>query len=187
MLRFPNTEYYGIVVILGAVFIAVFSIVASYRFARIQSWLHPEQLDPGSQILQGMYAIASGGFLGKGLGESIQKLGYIPEVHTDMIFTVICEELGIAGAILVIAVFLMVLWRLYTIASNAPDLFGGLIATGIFTHIALQLILNIAVVTNSIPATGIPLPFISYGGSSLLVLMSEMGLALSVSRYTEAT
>ena len=101
-----------------------------------------------------------------------------------MIFSVICEELGIFGAIMVIAVFLMLLWRLLHIAVNAPDMFGGLIATGVLTHIALQVLLNIAVVTGSIPATGIPFPFISYGGSSLTVLLIEMGIALSVSKYT---
>lgn len=129
-------------------------------------------------------ALCSGGWFGKGLGNSVQKMGYIPEVQTDMIFTVICEELGIFGAIMVIAVFLMLLWRLLHIAVNAPDMFGGLIATGVLTHIALQVLLNIAVVTGTIPATGIPFPFISYGGSSLTVLLIEMGIALSVSKYT---
>ncbi|MCR5766868.1 MAG: putative lipid II flippase FtsW [Lachnospiraceae bacterium] len=161
-----------------------FVMFAGYRAERIENWLHPENLESGSQILGGLYAIASGGLWGKGLGESIQKLGYIPEVHTDMIFTVICEELGIFGAILVIATVLFMLWRLMLIAINAPDLYGSLIATGVLAHIALQVLLNIAVVTNSIPATGIPFPFISYGGSSLLVIMAEMGIALSISNYT---
>ncbi len=161
-----------------------FIMFAGYRAERIENWLHPENLESGSQILGGLYAIASGGLWGKGLGESIQKLGYIPEVHTDMIFTVICEELGIFGAILVIAAVLFMLWRLMLIAINAPDLYGSLIATGVLAHIALQVLLNIAVVTNSIPATGIPFPFISYGGSSLLVIMAEMGIALSISNYT---
>lgn len=179
-----NKLYYVYVVLLGAVFVAAFILNAGYRSNRIIAWLYPDSLESGSQILQGLYAIASGGLFGKGLGESIQKLGYIPEVHTDMIFTVICEELGIVGAILVIAVYLMLLWRLFHIAFNAPDMFGGLIATGVFAHIALQVLINIAVVTNTIPATGMPLPFISYGGSSLLILMCEMGVVLSVSRCT---
>lgn len=171
----------GIAMVAGA---ALFVALEGYRGERITNWLHPENLESGSQILQGLYAIASGGLWGKGLGESIQKLGYIPEVHTDMIFTVICEELGIFGAIAVIALFLMLIWRLFLIATYASDLFGGLIATGVMMHIALQVMINIAVVTASIPATGIPLPFISYGGSSLTVLMVEMGIALSVSKYT---
>ena len=176
--------YFVIVIILMIAFLAVFVFAAGYRSERIDTWLHPEDVDPSSQIVQGLYAIASGGLWGKGLGHSIQKMGFITEVHTDMIFTVICEELGIFGAIMVIAVFLMLLWRLLHIAVNAPDMFGGLIATGVLTHIALQVLLNIAVVTGSIPATGIPFPFISYGGSSLTVLLIEMGIALSVSKYT---
>ena len=176
--------YFVIVLAMMAVFLVFFVFVADYRASRIESWLHPETVDPGSQITQGLYAIASGGLWGKGLGESIQKLGRINEVHTDMIFTVICEELGIIGAIMVLAVFLMLLWRLLLIAVNAPDMFGGLVATGVLTHIAAQVLLNIAVVTSTIPATGIPFPFISYGGSSLTVLMTEMGIALSVSKYT---
>ncbi|MCR5331388.1 MAG: putative lipid II flippase FtsW [Lachnospiraceae bacterium] len=176
--------YYIWVVLLLIAAAVPFVVFAGYRAERIQNWLHPENLESGSQILGGLYAIASGGLWGKGLGESIEKLGYIPEVHTDMIFTIICEELGIFGAILVIATVLFMLWRLMLIAINAPDLYGGLIATGVLAHIALQVMLNIAVVTNSIPATGIPFPFISYGGSSLMVIMIEMGIALSVSNYT---
>ena len=176
--------YFAIVVLLMIGFVVAFVFLADYRGSRINDWLHPEQVDPSSQIVQGLYAIASGGLWGKGLGHSIQKMGFITEVHTDMIFTVICEELGIFGAIMVIAVFLMLLWRLLHIAVNAPDMFGGLIATGVLTHIALQVLLNIAVVTGSIPATGIPFPFVSYGGSSLTVLLIEMGIALSVSKYT---
>ena len=135
--------------------------------------------------MQGLYAIASGGFLGKGLGNSVQKLGFIPESHNDMIFSVICEELGLVGAIAIILLYLLLLWRLYVIASNAPDLFGSLVVTGIMAHIAVQVILNIAVVTNTIPATGVSLPFVSYGGSALLFLLAEMGLALGISARSE--
>lgn len=178
-------RFYYIPVIVGMAGLAAVALFGTeYRRERFFIWLNNENVDPGSQITQGLYAIASGGLWGKGLGQSSQKLGYIPEVHTDMIFTIICEELGIFGAILVIAVFLMLLWRLLHIAVNAPDLYGGLIATGVMVHIATQFLINIAVVTRTIPATGIPLPFISYGGSSLMVLMMEMGLALSVSKYT---
>lgn len=163
----------------AAAFIAIFGV--SYRSQRIEIWKDVENHPKGYQILQGLYAIASGGLFGKGLGQSMQKLGFIPEAHNDMIFSVICEELGMFGAIAVLLLFLLLLWRMFTIAINAPDLYGGLIATGVFTHIAVQVLINVAVVTNTIPATGIPLPFISYGGSSLMVLLVEMGLVLSVS------
>ena len=176
--------YFWVMLILAGAAVP-FVAFAGYRAERIQNWLHPEKLESGSQILGGLYAIASGGFWGKGLGESIQKLGYIPEVHTDMVFTIICEELGIFGSILVIATVLFILWRLMLIAINAPDLYGSLIATGVLAHIALQVLLNIAVVTNSIPATGIPFPFISYGGSSLTSFLIEMGLVLGVSNKIE--
>ncbi len=135
--------------------------------------------------MQGLYAIASGGLFGKGLGQGVQKLGYIPEAHNDMIFSTICEELGLVGAFAVLFLFVLLLWRIFIIAINAPDLFGSLIATGVMAHIAVQVLINVAVVTNTIPSTGIPLPFISYGGSSLLVLMMEMGIVLSVSDRIE--
>ena len=152
-----------------------------YRFDRIRIWLNVETEPKGYQILQGLYAIASGGIFGKGLGESMQKLGFIPESHNDMIFSVICEELGLFGAIALILLFLLMIWRIFIIAINSPDLFGGLIATGVLAHIAVQVLINIAVVTNTIPSTGIPLPFISYGGSSVMVILFEMGIVLSVS------
>ena len=132
--------------------------------------------------MQGLYAIGSGGFFGKGLGNSTQKLGVIPEVQNDMILSIVCEELGVFGAIVILVLFGLLLYRLMFIARNAPDLYGSLIANGIFAHIALQVILNIAVVTNLIPTTGITLPFISYGGTSILFLMTEMGIALGISR-----
>ena len=124
--------------------------------------------------MQALYAIGSGGFFGKGLGNSAQKM-IIPEVQNDMILSIICEELGVFGAIMVLILFGMLLYRLLFIAQNAPDLYGSLIVTGIFAHIALQVIIN------CIPTTGITLPFISYGGTSVLFLMAEMGLALGVS------
>lgn len=167
--------------ILGAGIGAAFIFGVSYRSTRIDVWRNVETHPKGYQILQGLYAIASGGIFGKGLGESMQKLGFIPESHNDMIFSVICEELGLFGAVSVILLFVLLIWRLFVIAINAPDLYGGLIATGVLTHISVQVLLNIAVVTNTIPSTGIPLPFISYGGSSLAVLLFEMGIALSVS------
>lgn len=132
--------------------------------------------------MQALYAIGSGGFLGKGLGNSAQKLEAVPEAQNDMIFSIVCEELGVFGAAMLTLMFVFLLYRLLFIAENAPDLLGSLIATGIFAHIATQVVLNIAVVINLIPTTGITLPFVSYGGTSILFLMAEMTLALSVSR-----
>lgn len=155
----------------------------NFRLQRIIVWIDPEKYagNKGFQTLQALYAVGSGGFWGKGLGASTQKL-IIPEVQNDMILSIICEELGVFGAIVVLVMFGMMLYRLMFIAQNAPDKYGSLIVTGIFAHIAIQVILNVAVVTNLIPNTGITLPFISYGGTSILFLMIEMGMALSVSR-----
>lgn len=155
----------------------------SFRLRRILVWLHPEEYasDGGYQVMQGLYAIGSGGFFGKGLGKSAQKM-IMPEVQNDMILSIVCEELGVCGAIVVLTLFGMMLYRLVFIAKNAPDMYGSLVVVGIFAHIALQVFLNIAVVLNVIPTTGITLPFISYGGTSILFLMIEMGVALGVSR-----
>lgn len=155
----------------------------NFRLNRILVWLDPEAhaSTGGYQIMQALYAIGSGGFFGKGLGNSAQKM-IIPEVQNDMILSVICEELGVFGAIIILVLFGMLLYRLLFIAQNAPDIYGSLVVTGIFAHIALQVILNVAVVINLIPTTGITLPFISYGGTSILFLMAEMGIALGVSR-----
>lgn len=169
----------GVVAAAGAVFI----LTQSYRSARILAWLHPEDYpDDAYQTLQGLYAIGSGGLFGKGLGASIQKMGYVPEAQNDFIFTIICEELGLFGAICVILLFVLLLWRFMVIANNAADLFGSMIVVGVMAHIALQVVLNLAVVTNTIPNTGVTLPFISYGGTSMVILLVEMGLVLSVSR-----
>ncbi|MEG0191480.1 MAG: putative peptidoglycan glycosyltransferase FtsW [Lachnospiraceae bacterium] len=156
---------------------------SDFRLRRVLVWLHPEDYTDsgGFQITQGLYAIGSGGFFGKGLGNSAQKL-ILPEVQNDMILSIICEELGVCGAIVVLLLFGMLLYRLLFIAQNAPDLYGSLVVTGIFAHIALQVILNVSVVLNLIPTTGITLPFISYGGTSVLFLLVEMGIALGVSR-----
>ena len=166
----------------GIGFVTIFLAAESYRLERLAIWKNPEKYEKGFQTIQGLYAIGSGGFFGKGLGNSTQKLGMIPEAQNDMILSVICEELGVFGAIVVLILFGLLLYRLMFIARNAPDLYGSLIVTGIFAHIALQVILNIMVVTNMIPTTGVTLPFVSYGGTSVLFLMTEMGLALSVSR-----
>ena len=155
---------------------------SNFRIGRILVWLHPEEYSSkgGFQVLQGLYAIGSGGFFGKGLGNSAQKM-VIPEVQNDMILAIICEELGVFGAIVMLTLFGMLLYRLMFIAQNAPDLYSSLMVTGIFAHIAIQVILNVCVVLNIIPTTGITLPFVSYGGTSILFLMVEMGIALGVS------
>ena len=188
----PKTKPFLMIAAIGAgiliVIVAILAVYATnsdnFRIGRITTWLDPEGHSDGTgfQVLQGLYAIGSGGFFGKGLGNSTQKLGMIPEAQNDMILSVICEELGVFGAIVVLILFGLLLYRLMFIARNAPDLYGSLIVTGIFAHIALQVILNIMVVTNMIPTTGVTLPFVSYGGTSVLFLMTEMGLALSVSR-----
>ncbi|MCI7813446.1 MAG: putative peptidoglycan glycosyltransferase FtsW [Lachnospiraceae bacterium] len=167
----------------GVGFIAIFLSMEAYRLDRLKIWRNPEEYEKGYQTIQGLYAIGSGGLFGKGIGQSIQKLGFVPEAQNDMIFSIICEELGLVGACILILVFLLLIWRFMVVATHAPDLFGSLIVAGTMGHIAIQVMLNIAVVTNTIPNTGITLPFISYGGTSILFLMAEMGLALSVSRW----
>lgn len=189
----PNyKEYFLIAAVVIAVAVTVVLLVKydilpssiSFRLARIKAWLDPEAYaaDKGFQTLQALYAIGSGDFFGKGLGESIQKLGFLPEAQNDMIFSIICEELGLFGAVAILLLFILLTWRFMVVANNAQDMFGGLIVVGVMAHISIQVILNIAVVTNTIPNTGITLPFISYGGSSIVFLLAEMGLVLSVSR-----
>ena len=159
------------------------NMTESFRLNRLLVWINPENYasDKGFQTVQALYAIGSGGLFGKGLGKSLQKLGYIPESQNDMIFSIICEEIGLFGAIFVIIVFGVMLWRIAHVAQNAPDLFGTLLVSGVFAHIAIQVVLNIAVVTNFIPNTGVSLPFISYGGTSETILLAEIGLVLNVS------
>ena len=157
---------------------------SSFRFARIYAWNDIEAYadSQGYQTLQSLYAIGSGGIFGKGLGQSMQKTGFIPEAQNDMIFSIICEELGIFGGIAVILMFFLLLWRMMIVANNAPDLFGSLIVVGVMGHIALQVVLNIAVVTNVVPNTGITLPFISYGGSAVVMQLAEIGMVMNVAR-----
>ena len=169
----------------GVGFMGIFLALESYRLERLAIWRNPEKFEKGYQTLQGLYAIGSGGLFGRGLGESVQKLGFLPEAQNDMIFSIICEELGLVGASLIILLFLILIWRFFVIATHAKDLLGALIASGAMAHMMIQVILNIAVVTNSIPNTGITLPFISYGGTSVLFLLLEMGLVLSVSNLIE--
>ncbi len=169
----------------GIGFLAVFLALESYRLERLEIWRNPEKFEKGYQTLQGLYAIGSGGLFGNGLGNSVQKLGFVPEAQNDMIFSIVCEEWGLVGASFFILLFLILIWRFFVIATRAKDLFGALIATGAMAHMMIQVILNIAVVTNTIPNTGITLPFVSYGGTSVMFLLLEMGLVLSVSNLVE--
>lgn len=174
----------------GGTFItAVFGMImfTDYAKQRIDIWLHPENynaLDETWQTTQGLYAIGSGGWFGVGLGNSRQKHMFVSQPQNDFIFSIICEELGFIGAMCVVALFVVFIVRGLHIAKRAPDTYSSLVVLGIVGHVAVQAILNIAVVTNTIPNTGISLPFFSYGGSSLVVLMAEMGVLLSISRYS---
>lgn len=169
----------GGVFLLGVIYLALGS---GYRSERVAIWLHPEEADEGYQVLQGLYAIGSGGMMGKGLGESIQKISTLPEAENDMIFSIICEELGVLGALCVIILYVVLLWRIFDNAMKAKDIEGSFVCIGVMTHIGFQAILNIAVATNSIPNTGVALPFISYGGTAIMFTLAEIGLVLSVSR-----
>ena len=178
----PRYSHFIILMIIGIAGAVIFILTAGYRAERIRVWLHPEDYDTGYQTIQSLYAIGSGGLFGRGLGNSIQKLGFIPESHNDMIFSVICEELGLVGALCVIVMFVALIYRITVIGMNTPERFGGLITVGVMAHVASQVIINIGVVTNTIPPTGVTLPFISYGGSSIVFILLEMGLVLSVAR-----
>lgn len=158
-----------------------------FRLTRIRAWLDPYsyESDTSYQSLQALYAIGSGGLFGKGLGNSIQKLGKIPEPYNDFIFSIVCEELGVVGASLLLLMFIYLLYRIFIIAQKAEDLFGRMLATGVFSHIALQVVMNIAVVTGAMPNTGVTLPFISYGGTATIFLLIEIGMVLNVHKWSE--
>ncbi len=175
----------------GMGFAAIFYmvIIEGYEKDRINVWLDPikayvSNSDKAWQTIQSLFAIGSGGLMGQGLGNSRQKHLFLPEPHNDFIFSVICEELGFIGAILVIVLFALLIWRGITIGMKSPDKFGSMLAIGLTVQVGVQAILNIAVVTNSIPNTGISLPFFSYGGTSLVMLLAQMGVVLAVSRNT---
>lgn len=160
---------------------------SQYWLRRILAWVLPDVYTTDAyQTQQGLYAIGSGGITGRGLGESIQKFGKIPEVQNDMIFTVICEEFGFIGALTLIILYGLIIYRIYIIAKNAVDMYGSMICIGVMAHLSIQVILNIAVVTGVIPNTGVTLPFISYGGSAAAFTMLEIGLVLSVSNRIPA-
>lgn len=172
----------------GVTYLVLFAKEFSYANDRITAWLNPfsnatpQLVEDTWQTRQSLYAIGSGGLLGLGLGQSRQKYLYLPEPQNDFIFAIVCEELGFIGALIIIILFAMLIWRGITISLKAKDKFGMLLGIGLVVQIGLQVILNIAVVTNTIPNTGISLPFFSYGGTSLVILLAEMGIVLSISR-----
>lgn len=177
----------GIVVAVAGVVLVIITQSTgfiSYGADRIKYWLDPwaDATGEGFQTIQSLLAIGSGGILGRGIGQSRQKYLWVPEPHNDFIFSIVCEELGLVGAVLIIILFALLVWRGFTIAMRAPDKFGSMLAIGLTFQVGLQAMLNIWVVTNTIPNTGISLPFFSYGGTSLLILLAEMGIVLSVSR-----
>ena len=168
----------------GGGVLAVATGIIGYGSDRIKYWLDPwaDAKGKGFQTIQSLLAIGSGGILGRGIGQSRQKYLWLPEPHNDFIFAIVCEELGLIGAVIIIILFCLLVWRGFTIAMRAQDKFGSLLALGLTFQVGLQAMLNIWVVTNTIPNTGISLPFFSYGGTSLLILLAEMGIVLSVSR-----
>ena len=183
-----NWKYLGLVMAVGGAGLLLLLLTGGYTSERITAWLDPESdpLDSGLQILQSEYAIGSGGLLGLGLGKGRQKFLYLPEEHNDFIFAVVCEELGLVGAAIIMLIFAMLLLRGFWIALHARDRFGTLLVVGIMSHLGLQVFLNIAVVSGLVPATGISLPFFSYGGTALVLQLVEMGIVLSVSRQIPA-
>ena len=180
-------RWFGLGICVAAVFAFIYLNFMDYASSRVTAWLDPwsDPQDSGFQIIQSLYAIGSGGLMGQGLGRSRQKYQYLPEEHNDYIFPVVCEELGFVGAVLIILLFMLLILRGFWIAIHARDRFGALLAAGISTLLALQVFFNIGVVTNFLPATGISLPFFSYGGTALLLQLFEMGLVLSVSRQCD--
>lgn len=181
-------------VVIGGLIIAAVAVVVvvvtqstgfiSYGADRIKYWRDPwaDATGEGFQTIQSLLAIGSGGILGRGIGMSRQKYLWVPEPHNDFIFSIVCEELGLIGAVIIILLFALLVWRGFTIAMRSTDKFGSMLAIGLTFQVGLQAMLNIWVVTNTIPNTGISLPFFSYGGTSLLILLAEMGIVLSVSR-----
>jgi cell division protein FtsW len=181
-----GTKIQWFILAAGVIAVAAYFTVTKMDYAgdRISAWLHPEG-DPGNtsyQIIQSLYAIGSGGLLGLGLGQGRQKYLYLPEEHNDYIFAVVCEELGFIGALLILLLFALLIVRGFWLALHARDRFGSLVVTGLTSLLAIQVFLNVAVVTNLVPSTGISLPFFSYGGTALLIQLIEMGIILSISR-----
>ncbi len=179
----------GAVLAVGALALAIGTGIVGYWSDRLTYWLDPwsDATGLGYQVIQSLMSIGSGGLLGRGIGQSMQKYLWVPEPHNDFIFAIVCEELGLIGAMFIVVLFCLLVWRGFTIAKNAEDKFGSLLAIGLVCQVGLQAMLNILVVTNTIPNTGISLPFFSYGGTSLIILLCEMGVVLSVSRFSTMT
>lgn len=176
---------FGLGLVCSVIFF-IFARTSPYRWQRITSFKDPwaEPLGSGYQLIQSLYAIGNGGVFGNGFGKSIQKYHYLPEAHTDFIFSITAEELGLVGVIVILSLYLFFVLRGITISNRCPDLFGKLLAIGIVAMIGIQALINIAVVSGTLPVTGITLPFLSYGGSSLLLTMVAVGMLLNVSRYS---
>ncbi len=181
-----SAKWLGGICAAGASAVCFIIFFTDYASSRVEAWLHPESvlMDGGWQPYQSLLAIGSGGFFGVGLGNSYQKQLWLPEPQNDFIFAIVCEELGFVGGFAVIVLFLALMWRGFTIAKKAPDTFSSLLVTGLVAKVGIQALLNIAVVTTVMPTTGIALPFFSYGGTALVIQLMEMGIVLSVSRYT---
>ncbi|MGI6550273.1 MAG: putative lipid II flippase FtsW [Syntrophomonadales bacterium] len=181
-----RVSHMSLLALFGVVLVCLAIYLEPYRMIRFIAFLDPWKYasDAGFQTIQSLYAIGSGGLFGMGLGQSRQKFFYLPEQHTDFIFAILGEELGYLGVIVVLALFFVFAWRGFQIALKAPDIFGSLLAAGLTTMITAQAAINLGVVSGSLPVTGIPLPFISFGGSSLIFTMAGVGLLLSISRYT---
>ncbi len=184
-----NLKWFGLVGVAGVLCIGILATnedIISYATNRFAYWLDPlsDAQGYGYQTLQSLYAIASGGLLGLGIGQSRQKYLYLPEPQNDFVFAIVCEELGFVGAVFIIILFGLLIWRGFVIAAKAKDRFGGMLVVGLTAQLGLQVILNIAVVTNTIPNTGISMPFFSYGGTALVMLLAQMGVILSVSRQS---
>ncbi len=182
-----NLKWFGLAAILGVVAIAVLIMipdVVKYAMDRINIWRDPflDPRDGGFQTIQSLFAIGSGGLMGVGIGNSRQKYLYLPEPQNDFIFSIVCEELGFIGATIILLLFALLVWRGFVIGMRCKDRFGSLVAVGLTAQVGLQTILNIMVVTNTIPNTGVSLPFFSYGGSSLVMLLCQMGVVLAISR-----
>ena len=181
-----KTRYIFISFIAVAAAAVYFIVSEEYRLLRIKAWFNIEDYadSNGYQIIQGLYAIGSGGFFGKGLGKSTQKLSFVPEAENDMIFSIICEELGIFGVLILCLLYGVIIWRMKKIFDKTKDLYARLVVSGVAAHIGVQAIVNMCVVTNLLPNTGVPLPFISYGGTSSLILLAEVGLVMAAARGT---
>ena len=179
--------YHGVTI--GVPAIIAIIIAEPYRLQRVLTFLDPwkDPTDTGWQVIQSLYAIGSGGLFGAGLGQSKQKYLYLPEPHNDFIFSVLAEELGFVGCVFVIVLFAIFIWRGILIAMKAPDMFGSLVAAGITALVGIQVVINIAVVTSSMPATGMPLPFFSYGGTALFIMLCGVGILLNISRAGRKT